>query len=1183
MSELIIHSRITPPKLQANIVQRLRLTNLLHSNINKSLILISAPAGYGKTTLVQEFIEYHLNYPAGSRVYVTGNIKYAWLQLSQDIKSFYTFINYLIYSVKQTKPDFGENTLQLLDSIKERAPSKGRKTSTLSGYGHTRLRNGQSPKRSLHSAGLKTNINEIDEVIGTLINELYKSFTHNRLILVIDDFNTLDDINWINPAIDTLLELLPVNVTLILISRTKPGFNLTKLYAHRNIFELGSKELTFTYEEIKKLIENIYNLKYSDEVLKRLELRLEGWITGIHLAVQTYGNEIEKKLSTPPVRSGIADSLPDNIFNFFANEIFEKLDNQTQRFLLETSVLEHFDADICNNLLEITNSKNIINNLLTKNIFIQQVSEINPNIQSLSKRIFRNFIYQPSFSNFLQNKLCDTYQKQDIKNLYERVVNYYLSKKDYISAIHYSTISEDYPKAISLLKEHFQDLFADGKYELLWKCINSIDEGAVQKDAYLLYYKGLLYRYFMSDIESALKYIEDSISLFEKQKNRTFLINNYVIKAALLIHSGKTQEVIEDLLRLSEVKTTPANKALLLYYLGYAYYINTQYDEAIKYLNESIDICQKNKLPNVLFDIFNVLGNIFLNRGDFIKSTYYFEQNYEKITNTTSYPLNEPGLRPLAGIDKKFLTICNLIDLYAQSGKYEKAKQFLDKGYDIISNFTVPIFELILTISEARLKFEIGDYEETIRTSEKLNLLSKKFNRRYHIYLSYRLLAASYRYLNKPDKAREYMNLAGIYINEANKFQTTEFEFAEKNLTFSISNVSNGYLETLKSACSFFDENNFLYDKVQIYYYLAEYYLSRRNYINALEYTKELFKISSGKEYVSFLEREFRQSREVFDFALKNNINADFINRITVSNLEKINTGWLSEDCKSRLRRESDSIYDIEMYSLGTVDFKVRGNIIPEHKWKRKMRKLILAYLLLNRKKKLTKEKIIEIFFQNSPADSADNIFHQSVSNIRMAVIPSGAKTHVKLPDNIKSDKENEYAVPSYILYEDKILKLNPLYIYYIDAEEFNELYERINSSNTNTEMRIVLSKKLIDLYKGELLPGYYYDWCEDLRNTYLNKFIKTSEQLLELLKQNKLFEEIILYAEKLLKFDKLNDSAYINLIEAYIELENFSRANDTYKIMKKNYDTEFEGKPPKEVFAKAEKLLYSGLKTTEI
>lgn len=1195
MSELIIHSRITPPKLQANIVRRERLTNLLLSNTNKSLILICAPAGYGKTTVVQELIDYHLNN-------LSGGIKYSWLQLSGDIKSYFSFINYVIYSIKQTAPDFGENTLQLLESIKERGA-----------------------KRTSQTPGSRTIKNDIDEVTGTIINELYTGFSHERLLLILDDYNSLDDNNWINPAIDTFIDLLPANITQIIISRTKPGINLTKLYAHRNIFELGSKELTFTYDEIKTLIEDIYNLNYSDEVLKRLASKLEGWITGIHLAVQTYGNEIEKKFPA-------AGGLPDNIFNFFANEIFEKLDGNTQRFLLETSILEHLDSDICNNLLGITNSKNIINHLLTKNIFIQQVASLYKGIADIiSDRkdlAAATFLYQPSFSSFLQNKLYDTYQKHDIQKLYLNIVNYFLKKKDYKSAIHYSTVSEDHKTSITLLKEQFQNLFDEGNYELLWSCINSFDENTVQADAYLLYYKGLLYRYFMSDLDSALKYIEDSITLFEKQKNLTSLINNYVTKAALLIHFGKTQEVIEDLLRLLEVKTTPANRALLLYYLGYAYYINTQYDEAVKYLNESTEICQKYMLSIVLYDIFNVLGNIFLNRGDFIKSTYYFEQNYEKTIKSTltrgssdnKLPVNRSnkpktngtaGRSGSTGIDKKFLTICNLIDLYAQSGKYEKAKQYLDKGYDIINTFAVPIFELILNISEARLKFEIGDYEETIRISEKLNLLSKKFNRRYHIYLSYRLLAASYLYLNKFDKAAEYLNLASIYINEANKFQTTEFAVAEKKLKFTNLTTdtmppgrqddlryinSNDYLNTLMTASSFFDENNFLYDKVQIYFYLAEYYIKKRNYKTALGFTADLFKISSEKEYVSFLEREFRQSRDVFDFAIQNKLHVDFISRIMQSNLEKINTPWLSDDCKARLSSEISNIYDIELNTFGSVELKVRGKIIPDDKWKRKMRKLILAYIMLNRNKKITKEKIIDIFFQESPAESVDNIFHQSISNIRSAVIPFQnhlsftAKTGTKKQNKTKKSagkndlsavksnfgKDSEFINPSFILYEDKILQLNPSYLYYIDTEEFNELYDKINSPSIDTDYRINLSKRLIDIYKGELLPGYYHDWCEDLRNGYLNKFIKTCLQLLSSLKQKKYNEDIILFAERLLKFDKLNDQAYLYLIEAYIILENFSRAADTLRLMKKNFEEEFEGKPPRDVFSKAEKLLFT-------
>jgi DNA-binding SARP family transcriptional activator len=115
---------------------------------------------------------------------------------------------------------------------------------------------------------------------------------------------------------------------------------------------------------------------------------------------------------------------------------------------------------------------------------------------------------------------------------------------------------------------------------------------------------------------------------------------------------------------------------------------------------------------------------------------------------------------------------------------------------------------------------------------------------------------------------------------------------------------------------------------------------------------------------------------------------------------------------------------------------------------------------------------------------------------------------------------------------------------------------------------------RAVELYKGELLAGYYDQWCEDLRQEYQNRFIRLCEDLIESLKSKKNYEEVIYYCDKLLKTDKLNEKAYLNIIESHVMLDSINRARDKFSQMLKIFDTELGEKPSKDTMEKIKTIL---------
>lgn len=161
--------------------------------------------------------------------------------------------------------------------------------------------------------------------------------------------------------------------------------------------------------------------------------------------------------------------------------------------------------------------------------------------------------------------------------------------------------------------------------------------------------------------------------------------------------------------------------------------------------------------------IFSTFWETYINRGEYIKGTFYYEKIIERSDN----------------LFKKFVSLCNLVLVCSRSGKYEKAREYISIAEELLHRFTTPIFENAYLLANFSLRFDAGDFEESIELLEKINRIAKKLDRKDHIYLSYELLAETYYYLNMPVKSTEYLNLSRKYFDDNNKFDLLHHSCSE--------------------------------------------------------------------------------------------------------------------------------------------------------------------------------------------------------------------------------------------------------------------------------------------------------------------------------------------------------------------------------------------------------------------
>jgi LuxR family transcriptional regulator, maltose regulon positive regulatory protein len=1073
LKEIIIQSRITPPKPPANIISRNDILALISENRDKKLINIVAPAGYGKTTLVCEFLQ-------------NSGIKYAWCHLGSSIISPLTFLNYITHSFKKLNKDFGSEISVVINALKEDTQRLTAETT--------------------------------EQILLTILNE-FQTFFSEDIYLVLDDLHEISGEQWFNSLFNTMLSELPQNLHVIVTSRFKAEYNLAHFRAKREIVEIGIKELSFKHNEIKQLSDKVYSRRFTDEDISYLEETLGGWITGIHLLIQASGSSLNYQH-----KSG--NFVPDILFDYFANEIFVNLDENIKEFLLKTSYLENFTPEICNHVTGMAESENILNFLHGKNIFI----ESSASVESDGKLTYR-YNYIQLFRNFLIDKFKASVDDKSRQEIMFNISNYYLNQKEIENAIEFGILSGNFPHTENILSDHFDALIQEGKFELLWNWVNALS--AKNESPFIMYSLGLLYKFYKGDLDKALNLIEKCL---ESSGDNGLAVTANISKAQLFLDKGQFSSAVKLLEKLqNKANLSPSESSKILYNLGYAYFFIGDYSNAVPYLQKSAAICEENNFNDLLSDVYFVLGNIYITSGEFVLSRHYYELALTKITR----------------IFRKFAIMGNLTILYSRSSDYEKAFTYYQKTMELHKIIKSPIFSLLAGFTKYSLYFESADYHTALKTAEMINMQALEINNSKYLYLSYLFLGECNFYLGNTEKCEKYYQLASEYIDKDNENDKATLDmFRYVNLD----NNNSSEPEVLLNAYDIFSSQSSNYDKAVCCFYIAAKYLDNSMPELSGKYLSECLTLSKEKEYRSFLTRELIHSKKIFNYALAAGTESQFIREIfsLVPSLE--DQQYIDDSHRSFLSGIILNLSEIRMQAFGKLEFYVHGKIIDEKKWIRKKRKLILAYLLLNQNYSATKDKIIDVFFPDTPLDSIDNTFHQAVSNLRSALKDESSK---------KKSKKEKQTEPEYIIYEGKALQLNPDFMYTSDVHEFDELYKKAFSSDVNDENRINYLKKAVDLYNGNLLEESYEPWAENLRDEYRNKFIKCCEKLIGLLDKSKDNMDILNLSAKLLEYDKLNETAYVNMLNIYINEGKQSQAAVLYNKICGIYRDELGEEPP--------------------
>jgi LuxR family maltose regulon positive regulatory protein len=375
---VLLITKLHPPRRRRTLIARPRLRDLATRRGHPALTLVSAPAGFGKTTLVADWF-------AGERTT-------AWLSLDAHDNDPEKFWTYVLAALATVTPDLSEDTAALL---------QGR----------------QAP--------LKT-------VVATLINDLETA--SQDIVLVLDDYHVITAPE-IHDSVTFLLEHLPPQLSLVIVTRADPPLPLASLRADGALLEVRAADLRFTADEAAEYLNGAMELTLTTTDVDVLEARTEGWIAALQLAALSMQGR-----SDPA--SFISEFAGDDrfILDYLADEVLERQTARIRDFLLDTSILSRLTGPLCAAVTGRHDAKAILDELDRSNMFLVPLDD---------RRTW--YRYHHLFGDVVRARLLDE-QPDRIVELHRRASDWYAGNGDPHEAIDHALAGDDAERAAELIE-----------------------------------------------------------------------------------------------------------------------------------------------------------------------------------------------------------------------------------------------------------------------------------------------------------------------------------------------------------------------------------------------------------------------------------------------------------------------------------------------------------------------------------------------------------------------------------------------------------------------------------------------------------------------------------------------------------------------------------------------------------
>jgi len=463
-----LRTKLFIPPVRTQLVPRRHLIERLDAGLAGKLSLVCAPAGFGKTTLLTEWVR-SLDRPA------------AWVSLDERDNDPARFLTYLIASLQQVDQEIGRSALHTL----------------------------QSPSSPL---GEPVEEEPIQTLLTLLVNDVVAA--DNPFVLVLDDYHVIQAAP-IHQAVQRLLQHQPPQMHLAIGARQDPPLEIPQMRARGEVSEIRAQDLRFTGEEIATLLNRIMELHLSRRALTVLGARTEGWIAGLQLAALSLRD-------CQNVEAFIAGFTGDHryVTDYLLDEVLNRQPPHVQAFLLQTSILERMCGPLCDAVVDWTmsapsgqpdetrapsSSQQILEYVEDTNLFIVPLDN--------GRRWFR---YHHLFADLLRRRLERQYPALPAR-LHGRASRWYEQTEDVEQAIYHAFAVPDIERVVVLIEQYGSQVIDAGRVATSLNWISRIPQDVITAHPYLCMGCGWAYA-LVGQPEMAEEYVqaaEQAVSAFE--------------------------------------------------------------------------------------------------------------------------------------------------------------------------------------------------------------------------------------------------------------------------------------------------------------------------------------------------------------------------------------------------------------------------------------------------------------------------------------------------------------------------------------------------------------------------------------------------------------------------------------------------------------------------------------------
>lgn len=471
MHSTLLATKLHRPRPTSSLVARPRLTGRLDEGLRNghSLFLVVAPAGYGKTTLVTDWLD-------------KTSLPCAWLSLDEADNDPLRFFTYLVATLQKT---LGPKLAQPLLEAFPMAP--------------------QSP----------------EAFAIPLINDL--TTVDRPILLVLDDYHVITA-GPVQEAMVLLLRRAPPNLRLVVLTRADPPFPLPRLRVRERMTEVRARDLCFTPEEMTAFLNSLHRLNLPAEQIMALESRTEGWAAGVQLAALSLeGCSLERAAEFISAFSGSHHYIVD----YLVDEVLRRQPDAVQEFLLQTSILDRMCAPLCDAILT-TGAKGqastgdsrdaavtapqypgsafyhcptaheILETLERSNLFLVPLDD--------ERHWYR---YHHLFVDVLRGMLQSASQPDQIARLHGRASGWYRQNGFVADAVHHALLAGDHERAAETIEENAWSMVRHAELAILKTWIEALPGDAVSTRPWLrIYYAWACFLAESEAAEAQLKAVE---------------------------------------------------------------------------------------------------------------------------------------------------------------------------------------------------------------------------------------------------------------------------------------------------------------------------------------------------------------------------------------------------------------------------------------------------------------------------------------------------------------------------------------------------------------------------------------------------------------------------------------------------------------------------------------------------